>query len=157
MSGPNKLRKLERRYVLTSEYLVKAGYAWLIGQGAESSFDAPKAETLVLAADVPSTLPSGVSRFGDHEQGSLPASHPASLSASLLALPRYGPFGQAAADLARDGARFVEIAGTSEGEAAIAALNGTEHRGRKLNVNEARAQTEGPRRGGGGGGERRRR
>ena len=51
---------------------------------------------------------------------------------------------------------FVEMAEKSEGEAAIAALNGTEHRGRKLNVNEARAQTEAPRRDGGGG-ERRRR
>jgi RNA recognition motif-containing protein len=46
---------------------------------------------------------------------------------------------------------FVEMAGESEGEAAIAALNDTEHLGRKLNVNEARAQTDGPRRGGGGG------
>jgi len=51
---------------------------------------------------------------------------------------------------------FVEMAEKGEGEAAIAALNGTEHRGRKLNVNEARAQTEAPRTGGGGG-ERRRR
>ena len=51
---------------------------------------------------------------------------------------------------------FVEMTEKGEGEAAIAALNGTEHRGRKLNVNEARAQTEAPRTGGGGG-ERRRR
>jgi len=51
---------------------------------------------------------------------------------------------------------FVEMTEKGGGEAAIAALNGTEHRGRKLNVNEARAQTEAPRRGGGGG-ERRRR
>jgi cold-inducible RNA-binding protein len=52
---------------------------------------------------------------------------------------------------------FVEMAEKGEGEAAIAALNGTEHRGRKLNVNEARAQTEAPRRGGDGGERRRRR
>jgi len=45
---------------------------------------------------------------------------------------------------------FVEMAGKSEGEAAIAALNESEHRGRKLNVSQARAQTEAPRRGGGG-------
>ena len=47
---------------------------------------------------------------------------------------------------------FVEMAGQADAEAAIAALNGTEHRGRKLNVNEARAQGDAPRRGGGGGG-----
>jgi RNA recognition motif-containing protein len=40
---------------------------------------------------------------------------------------------------------FVEMPSTSESEAAIAALNGTDHLGRRLNVNEARSQTDGPR------------
>lgn len=43
---------------------------------------------------------------------------------------------------------FVEMANASEAEAAINALNGTEHRGRRLNVNEARSQGGGPGRGG---------
>lgn len=42
---------------------------------------------------------------------------------------------------------FVEMANRNEAETAIEALNGTEHRGRKLNVNEARSQGDGPRRG----------
>ncbi|MFO0983403.1 MAG: RNA-binding protein [Planctomycetota bacterium] len=44
---------------------------------------------------------------------------------------------------------FVEMAESREAEAAIKGLNGTEHDGRALTVNEARPQTGG---GGGGGG-----
>jgi RNA recognition motif-containing protein len=43
---------------------------------------------------------------------------------------------------------FVEMDGRSDAEAAIEALNGTEHRGRRLNVNEARSQNDPSRRGG---------
>ena len=46
---------------------------------------------------------------------------------------------------------FVEMGNSSEAEAAINALNGTEHRGRRLNINEARSQSDDPGRGGGGG------
>src|SRR5687767_1552496 len=44
---------------------------------------------------------------------------------------------------------FVEMANDDEAEAAIAALNGMEHGGRNLTVNEARPKED---RGGGGGG-----
>jgi RNA recognition motif-containing protein len=49
---------------------------------------------------------------------------------------------------------FVEMANQTEAQAAIEALNGTEFKGRPLNVNEARPREERPRRdtfGGGGG------
>lgn len=46
---------------------------------------------------------------------------------------------------------FVEMANDSEGERAIAALNGTDLDGRTLNVNEARPKTERSHGGGGGG------
>jgi cold-inducible RNA-binding protein len=45
---------------------------------------------------------------------------------------------------------FVEMTNDSEGDKAIAALNGTDLDGRTLNVNEARPKAE--RSGGGGGG-----
>src|SRR5436190_15146446 len=45
---------------------------------------------------------------------------------------------------------FVEMA--NGGEAAIAALNGAQHQGRTLTVNEAKPREERPRSGGGGGG-----
>ncbi len=45
---------------------------------------------------------------------------------------------------------FVEMADDTQGRAAIEALNGADHLGRQLKVNEARPRTE--RAGGGGGG-----
>jgi len=56
---------------------------------------------------------------------------------------------------------FVEMANGEDGEKAIAALNGQQVAGRKINVNEARPKTEhggggGSGRGGGGGGRGRR-
>ena len=47
---------------------------------------------------------------------------------------------------------FVEMSSDDEAQAAIAALNGLEHGGRALTVNEARPREERPRGGGGGGG-----
>src|SRR5687767_5896923 len=47
---------------------------------------------------------------------------------------------------------FVEMSSDDEAQAAIAALNGMEHGGRALTVNEAKPREERPRGGGGGGG-----
>ena len=47
---------------------------------------------------------------------------------------------------------FVEMAGKSEGEAAIAGLHGKELKGRSMDVNEARPRTERTSRGRSGGG-----
>jgi RNA recognition motif-containing protein len=41
---------------------------------------------------------------------------------------------------------FVEMAQQEQAQAAIAGLNGKDFKGRKLNVNEARPKTDGPRR-----------
>ena len=50
---------------------------------------------------------------------------------------------------------FVEMGSDSEAQAAIEALNGQEHDGRALTVNEARPREDRSRGGGGGGGGRR--
>ncbi len=47
---------------------------------------------------------------------------------------------------------FVQMATDEEAQAAIAAMNGQQHEGRALTVNEARPREERPRGGGGGGG-----
>ena len=47
---------------------------------------------------------------------------------------------------------FVQMGSDDEAQAAIAALNGKEHDGRALTVNEAKPREERPRGGGGGGG-----
>ena len=46
---------------------------------------------------------------------------------------------------------FVEMGSDEEAQAAITALNGTEHDGRNLTVNEAKPKEDRPRGGGGGG------
>jgi RNA recognition motif-containing protein len=46
---------------------------------------------------------------------------------------------------------FVQMASDGEAQAAISALNGQEHDGRALTVNEAKPREERPRSGGGGG------
>src|ERR1700712_3557506 len=47
---------------------------------------------------------------------------------------------------------FVEMSNDNEAQAAIEALNGQEHSGRALTVNEARPREDRPAGGGGGGG-----
>jgi RNA recognition motif-containing protein len=47
---------------------------------------------------------------------------------------------------------FVQMASDEEAQAAIAALNGQDHGGRALTVNEAKPREDRPRGGGGGGG-----
>lgn len=49
---------------------------------------------------------------------------------------------------------FVTMGSDAEAQSAIEALNGYEHEGRPLTVNEARERQDGDRRGGGGGGRR---
>ena len=49
---------------------------------------------------------------------------------------------------------FVQMGSDEEAQAAIAALNGQEHDGRALTVNEAKPREDRPRGGGGGGGGR---
>ncbi|HEX9725489.1 MAG TPA: RNA-binding protein [Vicinamibacteria bacterium] len=52
------------------------------------------------------------------------------------------------------GFAFVEMASDAEAQAAIKGINGTEHGGRTLKVNEAKPKPEGRSGGGGGGGGR---
>src|SRR5215210_8688825 len=47
---------------------------------------------------------------------------------------------------------FVQMGSDAEAQAAIAALNGQDHAGRALTVNEAKPREDRPRSGGGGGG-----
>ena len=50
VSGDHTFRKLERRYYLTTELLVKAGYGWLIKQGTKSAYEEALLTTAVILA-----------------------------------------------------------------------------------------------------------
>jgi hypothetical protein len=81
--GPDMIRKWERKYALTTEYLIKAAYGWLIGQGTAAGYEAPSMVTAVVT---------------DRDD-------------AVALLPRYAGFTAASRELARRGVNFREIAG----------------------------------------------
>jgi hypothetical protein len=102
LTGGNPLRKLERRFALTSELLVKAGYGWLIEIGTRSSFEVPKPVTAIVVQGIT----PDAARAADREillvqpDGRI-----------VMAIPRYERFASHAKALAKGGARFSEVAG----------------------------------------------
>ncbi len=102
LSGPRPFRKLERRYALTTEYLVKAVYGKIIEKATHSAYEKPILTTSVVVEPWPACEPvppdvALVSRPKDDE--------------ALLTLPRYQDFMAPATALAICGADFKEIAG----------------------------------------------
>lgn len=100
--GPHALRKWERRYLLTSEWAIKAGYAWLLEKATRSSFDPPSDQTFVVVQGLPENI-----------EAALPAVRRIRSvdDRSLIAIPRYQAFTEYAQSLAHRGTSFVEIAG----------------------------------------------
>jgi hypothetical protein len=101
--GGNLLRKGERRFALTTEYLVKAGYAWLIKLGTQSVYDAAEPTTAVVLDRTPSALPKALP--GMRRLDAAPA------DTVLVTVPRYRAFMSYAQALADQGLAFREIAG----------------------------------------------
>jgi hypothetical protein len=102
VTGGNPIRKLERRFALTSELVVKALYGKVIEVGTRSSFEAPKPVTAVVVDREPRDAPDlpelvALQAFGD--------------GMTLVTVPRYERFTSHAQGLARQGLRFVEVAG----------------------------------------------
>jgi hypothetical protein len=103
--GEHKIRKWERRYALTTEYLIKAGYGWVIKKATQASFDAPIPKTaVVVEIGDPDKLKSipGITNIKKTEEGSY-----------FALLPRYGGFTPASQAAAIAGAKFKEIAGNT--------------------------------------------
>ena len=105
-SGPNLVRKVERRLALTLEYAVKAGYGWAIKQATESVY-AP--EDLEIRAQAEGVTPDLVQR--EPELRIVESSDP---GPDLVALPRYEAFTKLVPRLVEQGVRFTEIAGNDE-------------------------------------------
>jgi hypothetical protein len=102
-TGANLLRKWERRFALSTEYIVKAGYAWLIKLGTQSVYGtATPVTAVVLDRALAAPLPRDLTQFKRLD---------ASPEATLAAVPRYRAFMTYAQALASQGVNFVEIAG----------------------------------------------
>jgi hypothetical protein len=111
LSGANLIRRWERRFVLTTELLVKEGYARLIKLGTQSVYDAPKPTTAVVLDKAPepdATYPDFRTVAGT--------------GADVIAtVPRYAPFTAYSRWLAAQGVEFREIAG-NDGEILVSVL-----------------------------------
>jgi len=104
VAGPGLVRKWERKFVLSSEYLVKMGYAKLIKLGTKSIYDEPLLVTAVVTQPPP--RPDAALRDLKVLRG-LPD------GAALATIPRYEAFMVYAQALADQGVDFKEIAGNS--------------------------------------------
>ena len=102
LSGPHLFRKLERRYALTTEYLVKAVYGKIIEKATHTAYEKPILTTSVVVGPWPACepVPPDVALISQPKEDE-----------ALLALPRYQDFMAAATALAICGAEFKEIAG----------------------------------------------
>jgi hypothetical protein len=104
-NGPDKIRKIERRFFLTLEYSFKAAYAWLIKQATEASYDEQATITTVITSGVDKAVlkqNSRITLLNQFKNGS-----------QLLSLPRYDAFKDAALSLAQNGVVFYEISGNN--------------------------------------------
>ena len=104
VGGPNQLRKWERRFALTTEYLIKAGYARVIKLGTQSVYDAPLPVTAMVVTPSPAVsaaLPE-LKTISALDNGAV-----------ILTVPRYEAFTSYAQALASQGINFKEIAGNN--------------------------------------------
>jgi len=100
--GPNLLRKWERRFALTTEYAIKAGYAWLIKAATRSIYEEARPTTAVVLDREPHPLPKGLSELRRIEGAP---------GAVVVTVPRYRAFMSYAQALADQRLAFREIAG----------------------------------------------
>ena len=104
--GPNVIRKWERKVALSVEYGSKAVYGWLIGLGTRGVY---RAEDLRIYAWV-----DGVPDVAVRQERQLQIVRMVDSRNAIVALPRYEAFTQIVPRLARQGMRFVDIAGNDE-------------------------------------------
>ena len=110
-SGANLARRWERRFLLTTELLVKSGYGKLIGLATHSIYDPPRPVTAVVLAAMPPR----------------DAAHPdfvvlqAAGPQVLATIPRYEGFTTYARWLSANRAEFREIAG-NDGDVLVSLL-----------------------------------
>ncbi len=101
IQGPNVIRRIERRFALSSEYLVKEGYARLIKFATRSIYEAPKPITAVILDRLPPANPA-------HPEFKVLKGPGNDVIATI---PRYEAFTDYSRWLAAEGISFQEIAG----------------------------------------------
>lgn len=100
MWGDYPVRKFERKIILSSEYLIKAGYAKILRSGRDATFGVIDLKTraivrIPLEADL-----SGIEILESMDDGT-----------TLVAFPRYQAFTDMVPKLVENGIQFIDIAG----------------------------------------------
>jgi hypothetical protein len=101
--GPDPWRKWERKYALTTEYVAKAAYGWLIGKATYASYDDAPTVTAVVLDGLPENAAQELPRLRILDR--------IDRGRVLATVPRYQEFTRYARALARLGVSFEEIAG----------------------------------------------
>jgi FAD/FMN-containing dehydrogenase len=104
--GPNFIRRSERKLAFSVEFIVKAGYAELIGFAAGSAYDAPQ-EFVYAAVEAPAPSDLAIDPRVKLVQSFDDGTH-------IVSIPRWGPFTEIVPKLAERGVRFLEIAGDDD-------------------------------------------
>jgi hypothetical protein len=102
----HSIRKWERRFSLTTELLLKAGYGKLIGLATGSIYDTPLLVTSVVVTPSDTLIAAKSSAFP-----AIQVLKQFSTNQSLITIPRYEKFTAYAKQLAQANLNFVEIAG----------------------------------------------
>lgn len=100
------IRKWERKYALTTEYLLKSMYAKAMRVGAESTYGTISSETFCIVKPLNADDIAGVSDVRIVDQYSD--------DTALIVMPRYQRFTDTALMLAKANVQFIEIAGNRD-------------------------------------------
>lgn len=100
--GQGFFRKIERKYALSTEYLLKALYGKLIEWGSHAAYGVASVKTVVVANNLPNTLPTTIARLKKTRGTQV-----------LLLMPRLDAFANSAILLANQHVEFKEIAGNN--------------------------------------------
>jgi hypothetical protein len=101
--GPDMIRKWERRYALSTEYLLKAAYGTLIEKATRSAYAPAEMTTRVQVDHLSDQVSLGNSKLVRQ----LPD------GSAILDLPRYFDFRIAATNLAKQGVHLIDVAGNN--------------------------------------------
>ena len=104
--GNQPVRKLERRFLLTSELIVKAAYGKLLGLASGAVYDEARLDTAVIVTH-PGALTKAMTAKFEH----IKVLDAADGSRALITVPRYERFAAYATQLAVSGVDFENIAG----------------------------------------------
>jgi hypothetical protein len=109
MLGEDLVRKWERRWALSTEYAIKAGYGWLIGVATRIGYEEASPVTAIVVDRLPAAARAALPALSVLAEQPVPAFGPGGWVSATV--PRYEAFAGHAATLAAQGANFIEIAG----------------------------------------------